>query len=61
MLQGHALQLRQLGHGVAELLAQQGVLLPELLHRHSDLGQGATAAFALFAQGLEDNDVDNDV
>lgn len=56
LLQRVALQLRQLGYGVAELLAQQRVLLPKLLHRNSDLGQRATAAFALFTQSLEDSE-----
>lgn len=56
LLQRVSLQLRQLGHGIAELLAQQRVLLPKLLHRDSDLGQRATAAFALLTKRLGDNE-----
>lgn len=54
-LQRVSLQLGQFGYSVAELLAQQRILLPELLHRNPDLGQRATAAFALFTQSLRDN------
>lgn len=56
LLQRVSLQLRQLGHGIAELLAQQRILLPKLLHRDSDLGQRATAAFALLTKRLGDNE-----
>ena len=52
LLGGEPLGLPQPGQAVPQLSAQQGVLLPKLLHRHAQLRQGATAALTLLTQTL---------
>lgn len=47
------LQLCEFSHSVAKLLAQQRVLLSELLHSDSQLCQRAATRFTFFTQSLQ--------
>lgn len=47
------LHLCQFGYSITQLLTQERVLLPKLLHSHSQLCQRATAGFTLLRKSLE--------